>query len=169
MPKRLLVIDPIPTHRIRLKAALRAAQYEIVTVDRIACAVGAMIAAPVDMILLNTSGAQPAQMLARLRRAIDPVEVPILCRDDEAGPIRRTEALATGARDMVSTRIPETLLLARLRALLREGDAATELEHRRVAAASFGFREAAATFQANARIACISGLMPMIFITRVRL
>lgn len=57
---------------------------------------------------------------------------------------------------MVSTRIPETLLLARLRALLREGDAATELEHRRVAAASFGFGETAAAFQAYSRIVCIT-------------
>ena len=55
MPKRLLVIDPIPTHRIRLKAALRAAQYDIVSVDRIACASGAIASAPPDLIIMNTS------------------------------------------------------------------------------------------------------------------
>lgn len=152
MPKRLLVIDPIPTHRIRLKAALRAAQYDIVSVDRIACAAGVMEAGHIDLILVNTSGTDPAKMMTRLRQALGATVVPVLCRDDEAGPARRMSALATGARDMVATRVPEMLLLARLRGLLRESETAMELEHRRVAAASFGFSEAAMPFGAQGRV-----------------
>lgn len=147
MPKRLLLVDPIPTHRIRLKAALRAAQYDIVSVDRISCASGAIAASPVDLILLNTSGADPAAMMTRLRRSIEQADIPVLCRDEDAGPLRRMQALATGARDMVATRVPDRLLFARLRGILRDAEATTELERRRAAAASFGFREASASFE----------------------
>lgn len=152
MPKRLLVIDPIPTHRIRLKAALRAAQYDIISIDRIACAPGVMVSGPVDLILLNTSGVDPAMMMTRLRRTIGTVNVPVLCRDDDAGPVRRMAVLSTGARDMVATRVPETLLLARIRGLLRESETRTELERRRVAAASFGFSETSADFRNRGRV-----------------
>ena len=156
MPKRLLLVDPIPTHRIRLKAALRAAQYDITSVDRIACVTGAICAAPVDLILLNTSGTDPAQSMARLVRALGPTDTPILCRDDEAGPLRRMQALSTGAWDMIATGIPETLLLARLRSILRDAEAITELERRRVAAASFGFREPPARFDADGQVVRVS-------------
>ena len=70
MPKRLLVIDPIPTHRIRLKAALRAAQYDIVSVDRIA-------SAPPDLIILNTSGIDPSSMMGRLRKSLGAGHAPV--------------------------------------------------------------------------------------------
>jgi two-component system cell cycle response regulator len=152
MAKRLLLVDPIPTHRIRLKAALRAAQYDITSVDRIACVTGALAVSPIDLILLNTSGTDPAQSMARLVRAIGPTDIPVLCRDDEAGPLRRMQALSTGACDMIATSIPETLLLARLRGILRDAEAISELERRRVAAASFGFREAAARFDAEGQV-----------------
>lgn len=155
MPKRLLLVDPIPTHRIRLKAVLRAAQYDIVSVDRIACAAGAIEAGPADLILLNTSGSDPAEMMTRLRRAIGQSDIPVLCRDDEAGPMRRMQALSTGARDMVATRVPDRLLLARLRGMLRDAEAAAELERRRIAAASFGFREAGTPFEAAGEVICI--------------
>ena len=152
MTKRLLLIDPIPTHRIRLKAALRAAQYDIVSVDRIACATGAMLASPADLIILNTSGVAPGQMMSRLRKALGSSEVPILCRDEDAGPLRRIEAMSTGARDMIATRVPLPLLLARLRGLLRDQETSAELQRRRVATASFGFHEAESSFDIRARI-----------------
>lgn len=156
MAKRLLLVDPIPTHRIRLKAALRAAQYDITSVDRIACVTGAMGAEPIDLIMLNTSGTDPAQSMARLVRAIGPTDIPVLCRDDDAGPLRRMQALSTGACDMIATSIPETLLLARLRGILRDAEAISELERRRVAAASFGFRETAARFGAEGQVVRVS-------------
>ena len=156
MPKRLLVIDPIPTHRIRLKAALRAAQYDIASVDRIACASGAVASAPPDLIILNTSGIDPSNVMGRLRQALGPGHAPVLCRDDAAGPLRRMKALSTGARDMVATRVPDALLLARLRGILRDHEAEAELERRKVAAASFGFREAPASFESAGQIALVS-------------
>lgn len=169
MPKRLLLIDPIPTHRIRLRAALRAAQYDIVSIDRIACAAGAMATAPIDLVLLNTSGADPAQMMTRLRKVIGSGDVPVLCRDDDSGPLRRMQALSTGARGMVATRVPDALLLARLRGLLRDAEAAMELERRRVAAASFGFRETAKPFEAVASVSCVSlGTPPLEDLSRVK-
>ncbi|MBT8426223.1 MAG: diguanylate cyclase [Silicimonas sp.] len=156
MPKRLLLIDPIPTHRIRLKAALRAAQYEVISVDRVACARGAAATGAVDLIILNTSGADPSQILSRLQKALGGADIPLLCRDEDSGPLRRMQALAAGASDLVATRAPITLLLARLRALLRDTEAASELERRRLAAASFGFREACAPFEAIGQIISVT-------------
>lgn len=155
MPKRLLVVDPIPTHRIRLRAALRAAQYDIVSVDRIACVPGASTAAPVDLVLLNTSDADPARMITRLREALAGVVAPILCRDGNANPDRRFRALEAGARDMLTTDVPGGLLLARLRGMLRESETATELERRRVAATSFGFAEETTPFARAERVVLV--------------
>ena len=71
MPKHLLVFDPIPTYRIRLKAALRAAQYDIVSVDRIAYA-------PPDLIILNASGVDLSNMMGRLRKALGAGHAPVV-------------------------------------------------------------------------------------------
>jgi two-component system cell cycle response regulator len=155
MPKRLLLIDPIPTHRIRLRATLRVAQYDVTSIDRIACAKNAVAADAPDLILLNTSGAEPTQMLTRLEKALGATGVPVLCRDEDAGPERRMRALANGARDMIAAKVSIPMLLARLRGLLRDSEAEAELERRRLAAVSFGFSEANASFHAPENIVSV--------------
>ena len=145
MNKRILVVDSVPTERIKLRVLLRAAQYDVDSVETID-ALKDITLSKLDGIVLDTSSGEPDQTIRRLRKHVGSAAVPILCRDGDAGPVRRIAALAAGAVDVVPMRAPEALLLARLRVMLRDADTVQELERRRLAAKAFGFGEASSRF-----------------------
>lgn len=154
MVKRLLIVDPVSTNRIRLAAALSAAQYDVETVSSFDDVPGSDLEP--DVIVLGTHSDHPTDVIAELRAAPPNFEnVPLLCVDADASPVRRLHALRAGAREILSRSLPDTLLLARLRSMIRESDTVRECERRRVAAASFGFAEAASDFQPSFRIGCL--------------
>ena len=157
MPKCLLVIDPISVNRIRLAAVFEAAQYAVITAAS-AREVPVSGRCEPDLVLLGLQSRSPAQAIADLRGQAGLAETPVLCIDSDPSPMRRLQALRAGARDILNRAFPDALLLARLRGLIREGDAERECERRRVTAASFGFAEAATGFAARARVACIGDL-----------
>ena len=153
MAKRLLIVDPMLTNRINLAAALSAAQYDVETV-------GFLFEHPIeapdpDVIILGTA---PDTLLDALSDKILVTrysKTPIFCVDSEASPEGRVKALRAGAREILGRPLQDSLLLARLRSILRESEALRECERRRVAAASFGFAEAASEFRPAIRIGCL--------------
>lgn len=157
MPKCLLVIDPVSTNRISLVAVFGAAQYDVMSaaspeeVPRVVAGVDP------DMVVLGIQSEHPAEAILRLKSEPRLADTPLLCIDSDASPMRRVLALRAGARDMLPRSLPNSLLLARMRGLIREGDALRECERRRVTAASFGFAEAGAGFAAAGTVACIGG------------
>lgn len=156
MPKCLLVIDPVPTNRIRLAALLESAHYDVVT------AAGpqdvSLIAQQTpDLVVIGLHASEPLRSLQAAQTAGLAKEVPVLCLDSDASPLRRLQALRAGAREFMARTTPDSLLLARVRGLLRESDAERECERRRVTASSFGFAEARAPFASRSRIACVIG------------
>ena len=154
MPKSILVIDSVPTNRIRLAATLEAAQYDVATISALDEASPASIGQP-DLLILGIHGDAPAKSLARVRAAGLPKNIPIFCIDSDATPLRRLHALSAGARDLMPRLLPDALLLARLRSIIREAEAERECKRRRDTASSFGFAEAAQPFEAQARISCV--------------
>ncbi len=150
MAKRLLIVDSVSTNRIRLAAALSAAHYDVETV-------GALSEKPEtsfdpDMIILG-SGAEDLNSLAT--HQLSSSKTPILCVDSDASPMRRIKALRAGAREILAHPLPDSLLLARMRSIIRESETLKEWDRRRVAAASFGFAETAAEFRPAFRIGCL--------------
>ncbi|MDA8584911.1 diguanylate cyclase [Rhodobacteraceae bacterium] len=154
MPKCLLIIDPVPTNRIRLSAVFEAAQYDVVTVETPHDATRFDLPDP-DLVILGVYNEQPVKALASLKRTGIASDVPVFCLDADASPLRRLQALRNGAREMLARSTPDALLLARLRSLIREGDAERECERRRVTATSFGFAEAAYPFGTPACVAFV--------------
>ena len=154
MPKCLLVIDPLPTNRIRLSALLEAAQYDVVTVATADEAAQMKTRAP-DLVLLGLHDDQPSRAIAALRDAGIDADTPVFCLDGVSTPERRLQALQAGARELMPMVLPDTLLLARLRSLIREGDAVRECERRRATATSFGFAETQTPFTRPSRVACV--------------
>ena len=150
MAKRILVIDPIPTHRIGVVAELERAQYEVISVARPRELVE--VGGEFDLVILGTSGEDPARAVAALPVA---KSVPILCLDNEAGPMRRLFSLRAGAREMLHWRTSKELLLARLRLLIREAETKREQDRRRATAICFGMDDAPSPFQAVRRIGCL--------------
>lgn len=164
MPKTVLVIEPAVISRIRLSSILEYGQYSVATFATPEEARG-MSKAP-DLIIAAMSDASPSSVLHRISAAIDGDNAPILLLDSNPTPFRRLAALRAGARDIMPCEVADTLLLARLRSMIREGEAERECQRRRDAAASFGLAETPSDFDAKANIVVIDpnsalpGLVP---------
>lgn len=164
MAKSVLVIDPVPTNRIRLSAFLEGAGYDVSTAHSVQD-VGSFLTGP-DLVILGLSD-KPVQTITSLATLQIAVGTPLLCLDSDPSPLRRLLILRAGARDVLPRATSDSLLRARLRSLIREGDAQRECERRRATAASFGFAEASPDFTAEARIACVGDTAQLPSIARM--
>ncbi|MCV6593200.1 MAG: diguanylate cyclase [Silicimonas sp.] len=149
-----MIIDSVPTNRIRLAAALEAAHYDVVAVEAPQHVLRMPGLSP-DLVLCGLHQEPPLRALHAIKTAGLSPETPVIFLDADASPLRRLQALKAGAREFMSRKIPDALLLARVRGLLREGEAERECARRRMTANSFGFADAPAAFDAPARVACV--------------
>ncbi len=160
MPKCVVVVDSVATNRIRLSALVEQAHHRVASAETPAEA-GRIDAPEPDLILLGLHRGAPAETISGLRRVPGLAHAPILCLDTSPSPMRRLQTLRSGARDILSRSMPDALLLARIRGLLRDGETERECERRRATATSFGFAEAAAGFRRRAHVACVGDLSSM--------
>jgi two-component system cell cycle response regulator len=150
MPKSVLVIDPVAVNRIRLATVLEAGHY---TVNAVATAAdAAMLAVEPDIVVLGVAGEAPRPLISTVLASGPWSDVPILALESDPTPFRRLSVLRAGARDVLSASSPDAFLLARVRGLIREGEAERECARRRMTAASFGFSDSAADFDSAARV-----------------
>lgn len=156
MPKRVLVIDAIATHRIRLSALLDAAQYAVDTAEDHSRAPQPLQS--YDIVLLGLPRERPGQLIAAVVQNLRGGDAPILCFDRTTSPLRRLLAMRAGGRDVLPANAPDDLVLALVRSLIRQGEAEREATRRRLTAASFGFADAAMAYQTKARVLCVGAL-----------
>lgn len=156
MPRNVLVIDAIAIHRIRFAALLEMARYRVATAANLMDFPGDV--GDHDLILLGLPDDRPGAALGPLAPLIQRSNVPVLCLDAKTSPLRRLLAMRAGARDILPSKSPDDLLLARVRGMIREGEAERERQRRRATAASFGFSEATARFDQRAQILCAGDL-----------
>ena len=160
MASRILVIDEIPTTRMLVSSLLAANQYEVVAKSGVNEAAESGDPSEFDVILLSVNGCDPAEKVAELAETVVPGEAaanpPVLCLDRNARPDRRLAALESGARDLLRYPVSDSLLLARLRSILREANGLREVKRRQTAAATFGFAETATPFQSAKRVALVT-------------
>ncbi len=158
MSGRILIIDTVATNRIVLKVKMQAAQYAVDTCATRADAAATIARARPDLILINLS---------------DPTEDRhAFCRDIKSDPETadisiiglgiadtcraRFAALDAGADEVMPRPTDDTLLLARIRSLLRMRNANAELWLRDGTSRALGFEEGAAAFVHAARIAVLT-------------
>ena len=160
MPKSVVVLDPVAVNRIRLASVLEAGRYAVTTVATTA-ELASLTAEP-DIVVMGVVGDPPHRAVAEALASLGRPEVPLLVQDADPSPLRRLAALRAGAREVLPRDIPDAFLLARLRGLIREGEAQRECARRRLTAASFGLSEAAKAFDVQARVAVIDpdGALP---------
>ena len=160
MASRILVIDEIPTNRMLISSLLSANQYEVVAEPGISEAADGVDPSAFDVIMVSVNGCDPAEKVAKMAQAAASGEAaghpPILCLDRNATPDRRLAALKGGARDLLQYPVSDSLLLARLRSILREFNGLREVKRRQTAAATFGFAEAVTPFQSARRVALVT-------------
>ncbi|MGI9395536.1 MAG: diguanylate cyclase, partial [Boseongicola sp.] len=160
MASRILVVDEIPTTRMLVSSLLSANQHEVTTASCVSEVAGNEDPSAFDVIILKTDGDDAVEKSVNLLAAMPPIgdidPPPILCLDRHANPDRRMAALTSGARDMLKYPVSDNLLLARIRGVLREVNGLREVKRRQTAAATFGFAEAASTFQTAKRVALVT-------------
>jgi two-component system cell cycle response regulator len=143
-----------------LCSLLAANQYQAVKAIDLDEAVVQMRDGGFDLVLAGLNDANPATLMRSLRdrRIVSAVDgfPPVLCLDPQPTAARRLDALKAGAREVLPCPLPDSLLLARLRGILREAHGLKETRRRQDAAASFGFAEAAVQFTNAGRVAVVS-------------
>jgi len=155
MSGTVLIVDDMATNRIVLKVRLAH------TPNRVVQAAGAREALRLaasdtpDLILANTrlDGQSAEPFLRALRRVGRLAHVPVLMVQDAECAAERQAMLRAGADDILAAPVPESLLLARLRNLLRSHHAEAEIAAQ--AGDATGFAEAQAGIALPGRVAIL--------------
>ena len=158
MHGKVLIIDPVATHRIVLRVKLAASQYEVLQAESIEEATAVLGSTTPDTILcaLNLPDGAPTRLLGRLRKLGLFGKVPIIGIGAISGPAERVELLSAGFDDVFTRPLDTTFLMARVRSLLRSHASASEWQLREGTSRALGFAEPDAKFGPVARVAVIA-------------
>lgn len=158
MPGKVLIVDELAVNRIVLKVKLAAAFYAVEIASSAAEARACMATASPDIVLIGDSlSREDVATLLECAARTGP-ETPVQCimlTSDET-PATRLAALARGATDVICKPVPDTVLLARLRNLIRRRDRQAELGVSGENAQFLGFAERAAAFEGPAKVAVVT-------------
>ena len=157
MQGKILVIDAVSTNRIVLKVILSSAFYDVLQAGSVEEAMVSARKYEPDLIL--TSLALPdgdaSDLCKRMRATPHLAHVPILAvgcpRDLDA----RLEYLAAGAFDVMARPLDKTLLLGRVRSLIRAHNALAEWQMRDDTNCALGLAEPAADFTRLGRLTLV--------------
>ena len=132
MTGKILVVDPVATNRIVLKAKLSAAFYDVDSAATADQALGAAQADLPDLILMadRIDHAGTAALCAALRQSPRTQDVPVLVLSDAAPGPARAACLRTGADDLLDRTVGDGAIFARIRTLLRDAAARRDLADR---------------------------------------
>ena len=156
MARRILIIDDDPSRLIVLKVKLGAAAYEIAPASTLREAQRHVARAAPHLVIVaaEVAGGQGIAWARRLRSHPAASDLPILVFvPDDA---MRLDALRAGADDAIARPVPETMMLARIRALLRVRETTEELRLRGSARSVLGLAEPMGGFVGRGRITVVA-------------
>lgn len=158
MSGRILILDDVATDRILMKVRLEAGFYDATAVADVAAALRLARTAPPDLIIARLSRTDAAHPGTIQRLRSDPAlrETPIIAMGCGADMGQRVQALRAGADDCIDPDLPDTLLLARVRKLLRGGGEAEAMMHSADTPLREGFAETAGGYLTPTRIAILA-------------
>lgn len=149
MHGKILIVDTIPTNRIALKVKLAAAFYTVVQAGSVAEAEAAVAAQSPDLIIAAPYFADGdcIRLARRVTTRMNGGTVPILVQAQGLAAEERVRILAAGIDEVIAQPVPDGLLLAQVRGLLRSQASASEWSIRDDTARALGMAEAAAEFE----------------------
>ena len=158
MQGKILIVDAISTNRIVLKVKLASAFYEVVhasTADE-ACVVALRHAPDLIVSAMALPDGDAGELSRRLHRNPQTRAIPIMVIACRPEPETRLAALEAGVQDVMVKPIDDTLLLARVRSLIRAHNTAAEWQMREDTSRALGFAETATDFGPPGRSVVVS-------------
>ena len=158
MQGKILIVDAIATNRIILKVKLKKAYYDVAYAATMDDAIKATRAELPDLVIcalaLPDGGA--ADLCHALAQSPLTEHVPIIAIGCQAGAGVRMNTLAAGVHDVLRQPVDETLLLGRVRSLIRAHNAAAEWQMREDTCRALGLAEPASGFETQSRCVLVS-------------
>lgn len=143
MQGKILIVDAISTNRIVLKVKLASSYYEVVQAATLSEAVQAARQAVPDLVIcalaLPDGGA--GQLCRRLQAMPLTASIPVLAVGSPTDATGRLALLEAGISDVLRHPLDDTLLMARVRSLIRAHNAAAEWQMRDDTSRALGFGE----------------------------
>ncbi|MCX7559213.1 diguanylate cyclase [Sulfitobacter sp. F26204] len=149
MQANILIVDAIATNRIVLKVKLKKAYYEVTYAATMQDAVKVVRSDLPDLVISATTlpDGGVAELCRILAKCPQTEQIPILaigCQGDSAS---RMAILETGVHDILPQPVDETLLLGRVRSLIRAHISIAEWRMREDTCRALGMAEPATEFQ----------------------
>ncbi|WP_170409215.1 diguanylate cyclase [Ruegeria atlantica] len=126
----ILVLDGTSTNRIMLKVQLTAAWYHVVQAEKLHGLAGLLRRTRPDLVLVAQSLPDGSAADVKRMMAADPelADVPVVAIAPRSDKAARLQALSDGLDDVLTAPFKDTLLLARIRSLLRARADTQELQ-----------------------------------------
>lgn len=158
MSGRILIIDTVATNRIVLKVKMLSAQFAVDACSSRIEAEAIIATNRPDLILINLSDPveDRHEFCKMLKDDPDTASMAIIAVGVADTSKARLAALDIGADDVLPRPMNDTLLLARIRSLLRARSASQELLLRDGTSRALGFQEASSVFETAAHVAILS-------------
>lgn len=157
MAGRILILDSVATNRIVMRVKLTAANYDVVCCATQAEASSLIATDRPDLILINM--ADPVEdnhaFCQSLRSGSATSAIGIICIGVADTSRARIAALESGADDVLTRPMSDSLMLARIRSLLRQRNVGLEWQLRDDTRQALGFSEAPAPMTGAVRAALV--------------
>jgi len=157
MQGRILIIDGISTNRIVLKVKLTGAFYEVIQAGTLREAVDLINTESPDLVItaMNLPDGTAAQLCEHLRGNHPTANLPVLAIGTASDAQTRLSTLRAGAFDVMDKPVDETLLLGRVRNMIRTHHKMAEWQMREDTSDALGLAEAPADFVVPGMISLI--------------
>ncbi len=158
MQGKILIVDAISTNRIVLKVKLASAFYEVLqasTADE-ACVVALRHAPDLIISAMALPDGDAGDLCHRLQRNPQTRAIPMMVVAGRPNEESRLHALEAGVQDVMLKPIDDTLLLARVRSLIRAHNTAAEWQMRDDTSRALGFAEQSTDFGPPGRSVIVS-------------
>lgn len=164
MQGRILVIDAISTNRIVLKVKLTGAFYKVLQASCIAEALETARHERPDLILAANGlpDGTAADLCRSLAATPSLARIPVIAIGAQITSAARLDTLTAGASDVMTHPVSETLLLGRVRSVIRARNALAEWQMREETSCALGLAEPAAEFAPAGRIALVGENIPLL-------
>ncbi|MCE5975183.1 diguanylate cyclase [Sinirhodobacter sp. WL0062] len=158
MAGKILIVDDVATNRIVLKVKLSAARYDTVQAWTGAEVLRQIAQEAPDLLLLdmNLPDIDGIALCRRIKTHPTTATLPVIVLSASPTPEDRLAALRAGADDFMAKPVDESILMARLRSLLRAREAEQDLRAGEAACRDWGLAEPSSHFTPAARIAVIA-------------